>query len=87
MLVECRSGHTGADFLAFLKRMAGAKRGRELHVIMDNSSTHSTPAVHARGPAALHAARRLVLHMIEAWFGILTRKFYATGSGSTRSGL
>ena len=47
MLGECRSRHTGADFLAFLKRMAGAYRGRELHVIVDNSSTHSTPAVRA----------------------------------------
>src|SRR5437867_3632441 len=41
---ECASRHTGADFLRFMKRLARRYRGRELHVVLDNSSTHSTPA-------------------------------------------
>jgi DDE superfamily endonuclease len=39
--------HTGADFLRFMKRLARRYRGRRLHVVLDNSSTHSTPAVQA----------------------------------------
>src|SRR5207244_2081459 len=42
VLGECRARHTGADFLAFLKRLARGYRGQELHVILDNSSTHTT---------------------------------------------
>jgi transposase len=45
ILGECSERHTGADFLRFLKRLQRRYRGRELHVILDNSSTHSTPEV------------------------------------------
>ena len=54
---ECRPRHTGADFLAFLQRVARGYRGRALHVVVDNSSTHSTPAVQAW--LATHPAVRL----------------------------
>src|SRR5258707_5780458 len=42
---NCAAQHTGADFLRFMKRLARRYRGRSLHVVLDNSSTHSTPAV------------------------------------------
>ena len=45
VLGECAPRHTGTDFLRFIKRVAQRDRGRDLHVILDNSSTHSTPAV------------------------------------------
>ena len=86
VLGECRARHTGADFLAFLRRVARAYRGRELHVVVDNSSTHSTPAVQAwlaRHPAVhRHFTPKGAswLNMIEAWFGILTRKSVRRGS-------
>lgn len=88
VLGECRPRHTGADFLAFLKKLARHYRG-ELHVILDNSSTHTTPAVQAW----LEAHPRVHLHftptgaswlnMIEAWFGVLTRKSIRRGSFDT----
>jgi transposase len=89
VLGECRPRHTGADFLAFLKRVTRAYRGRALHVILDNSSTHSTPAVHAW--LALHSQVRFHftptgaswLNMVEAWFSILTRKSVRRGSFET----
>jgi len=34
--------HTAADFLAFMKKVVRQYPGRELHVILDNSSTHKT---------------------------------------------
>ena len=33
-----------ADFLAFLRRLARAYPAGEVHVILDNVSTHKTPA-------------------------------------------
>src|SRR2546425_6676896 len=45
---DCAPRHTGADFLRFITRVARRYRGRALHVVLDNSSTHSTPAV--QGP-------------------------------------
>jgi transposase len=86
---ECRDCHTGADFLAFLKRLARGYRGHTLHVILDNSSTHTTPAVQAW----LAAHPRIHFHftpkgaswlnMVEAWFSILTRKSVRRGSFDT----
>jgi len=83
---ECTARHTGADFLRFLKQMARRFAGRELHVIVDNSSTHSTPAVEAW--VAAHPRVRLHftptgaswLNLIEVWFSILTRKSVRRGS-------
>src|SRR5213593_4889438 len=41
VLGECTPRHTGAEFLGFLKLVTRRYRGRELHIILDNSSTHS----------------------------------------------
>src|SRR5213594_2683025 len=86
---ECASRHTGADFLRLMKRLARRYRGRELHVVLDNSSTHSTPAVHAwlaKHPnVEFHFTPKGAswLNMVEAWFGILTRKAVRRGSFDT----
>ena len=39
--------HTGADFLAFMKTVVRRYSKQELHVVLDNSSTHGTPDVKA----------------------------------------
>ena len=60
-----------------------------MHVIIDNSSTHSTPAVHEwleHHPAVhLHFTPKGAswINLIEAWFGILTRKSIRRGSFDT----
>lgn len=83
---ECSARHTGADFLRFLKRLHRCYRARELHVILDNSSTHSTPAImawlvqHPRVHFHFTPTGASWLNMIEAWFGILTRKSVRRGS-------
>lgn len=89
VLGECSVRHTGADFLRFLKVLARRYRKRELHVILDNSSTHKTPEVQAW----LEAHPRIHFHftptgaswlnMVEAWFSILTRKSVRRGSFDT----
>ena len=86
---ECRPRHTGADFLAFLKRLTRRYRGQELHVILDNSSTHTTPAVqqwlaqHPRLHFHFTPTGASWLNMVEAWFSILTRKSVRRGSFDT----
>jgi transposase len=85
VLGECRPRHTGADFLAFVKQVARRYPG-DLHFILDNSSSHKTPAVQAW----LGAQPRVHFHftptgaswmnMIEAWFSVLTRKSIRRGS-------
>ncbi len=89
VLGECRPRHTGDDFVAFLTRVARAYRGRELHVILDNSSTHSTPAVqtwlaeHPRVHFHFTPKGASWLNLVEAWFSILTRKSVRRGSFDT----
>lgn len=83
---ECSERHTGADFLRFLKGLHRRYRGRELHVVLDNSSTHSTPDVKAWLEAHPNVHFHFTptgaswLNLIEAWFGILTRKSVRRGS-------
>ncbi len=83
---ECSPTHCGPDFLRFLTRVARSYPRRDLHVIVDNSSTHTTPDV----TSWLAAHRRVTLHftpkgaswinLVEAWFGVLTRKSVRRGS-------
>jgi len=66
--------------------MPQSYRGRELHVILDNSSTHSTPDVrdwlekHPNVCFHFTPTGASWLNMVEAWFGILTRKSVRRGS-------
>ena len=86
---NCAAQHTGADFLGFMKRLARRYRGRRLHVVLDNSSTHSTPAVQAwlaeHPEIQFHFTPKGAswLNMVEAWFGILTRKSVRRASFET----
>lgn len=85
---ECSARHTASDFLRFLARVARHYRG-ELHVILDNSSTHKTPEVqawlerHPRVHFHFTPTGASWLNMIEAWFSILTRKSIRRGSFDT----
>jgi len=85
---ECSARHTTRDFLRFLKKVARHYRG-ELHVILDNSSTHKTPEVqawlerHPRVHFHFTPTGASWLNMIEAWFSILTRKSIRRGSFDT----
>lgn len=85
VLGECSARHTSADFLRFLKKVARQYRG-ELHVILDNSSTHKTPAVnewlakHPRVHFHFTPTGASWLNLVEVWFGIITRKSIRRGS-------
>lgn len=89
VLGECSERHTGADFLRFLKVLSRRYRNRDLHVILDNSSTHKTPevtawlAAHPRVHFHFTPTGASWLNMVEAWFSILTRKSVRRGSFDT----
>jgi len=86
---ECRERHTGLDFVGFLDRVERSYTQQELHVIIDNSSTHTTPAVREwleRHPSVhFHFTPKGAswINLIEAWFGILTKKSIRRGSFDT----
>jgi len=77
---ELRESHTGGDFLSFMKKVVRQYPGQELHVILDNSSTHSTPDVQAW----LEENRNVRFHytptsaswlnQVEGFFGILGKQ-------------
>ena len=72
--------HTAADFLAFMRKIVRAYPGRELHVVLDNSSSHRTPAV--RDWLAAHPLVHFHytptsaswLNQVEGFFGILGKQ-------------
>jgi transposase len=88
---EARPRHTGDDFLAFLRRLDHVYPEQELHVILDNVSTHKTPAVNAwlaRHPRiTFHFTPTSAswLSQVETWFSVLTRQAIRRGTfGSVR---
>lgn len=82
--------HTATDFLAFMRLVVSRHPRRELHVILDNSSTHGTPEVRAwlaQNPLVhFHYTPTSAswLNQVEGFFGILGKQslsstdFYST---------
>ena len=77
---SCYPRHTHEEFLAFLNRLVKAYPRRPLHVVLDNSSTHSTPEVtawlerHKRVHFHFTPTSASWLNMVEVWFSILTKQ-------------
>jgi transposase len=86
VLGECKPTRNGADFLAFLKRAVRPHRGKQIHIVLDNLSTHSTPDVQAwlaKNPnVTLHftPVGSSWLNQIENWFSIITRQAIRRGT-------
>jgi len=76
----CCDSHTAADFLGFMKLVARQNPRRELHVVLDNSSTHSTPEVAAwlKKNPRIHfhytPTSASWLNQVEGFFGILAKQ-------------
>jgi transposase len=81
-----RARHTAADFLSFLRRLDRVYPEQELHVILDNVSTHKTPAVrawletHPRVTFHFTPTSASWLDQVETWFSVLTRQAIRRGS-------
>ena len=81
VITDLRKSHTAADFIAFLNKIdTEVPAELDVHVILDNLSTHKTPAVHEW----LLRHRRFHFHftptygswmnLVERWFSALTTK-------------
>jgi transposase len=86
---ECRPTRDGASFLAFVKKAVKPHRDQQVHVVLDNLSTHTTPEVMAwldKQPT-VHFHFTPVgsswLNQIETWFGIITRQAIRRGTFSS----
>jgi transposase len=81
---DCVSARNGPAFLAFLKKAVAPHTG-EIHVVLDNLSTHTTPDVKARlgTHPNLHfhftPTGSSWLNQIETWFAIITRQAIRRG--------
>ena len=90
---ECTATHTGADFLRFLQALYRRDMRRDLHVVLDNSSSHKTPQVlswlEAHPTVHFHFTPTGAswLNMVEAWFSILIRRSVRRGSCDTVTAL
>jgi transposase len=81
VITDLRSSHTAADFIAFLDKLEDQVPAElDLHVILDNLSTHKTPAVHQwllRHPRVhFHFTPTYGswMNLVERWFSALTTK-------------
>jgi transposase len=81
VITDLRKSHTATDFITFLNKVNREVPAElEVHVILDNLSTHKTPAVHAW----LLRHKRFHFHftptygswmnLVERWFSALTTK-------------
>jgi transposase len=76
----CYPRHSHQGFLAFLNTLVRAFPRKPLHVVLDNSSTHTTPEVkawlarHPRVHFHFTPTSASWLNMVEIWFSILTKQ-------------
>jgi transposase len=86
---ECRASKDGTNFLVFLKKAVAPYGDREVHVVLDNLSTHATPEVQTW----LEQNPNITFHFtptgsswinqIENWFGIITQQSIRRGTFSS----
>jgi len=78
--------HRRQEFLAFLKQVARAHPGRELHLVMDNYAAHKTPEVkdwladNPRIQVHFTPTSGSWLNLVEVWFGIIERQAIRRGT-------
>lgn len=83
---QARERHTADDFLGFLRLVARTYPRGQVHVILDNVSTHKTPDVerwlrgHKRFTFHFTPTSASWMNQVETWFGILTRQAIRRGS-------
>lgn len=89
----CRPSRNGAEFPAFLKKATAPHKGRQIHVVLDNLSTHTTPDVMAWLEKNPHVAFHFTpvgsswLNQVETWFGLITKQAIRRGTFSSVSAL
>ena len=83
---ELRQRHRASEFLDFLKKIdQNVPDGLAVHLVLDNASTHKTPAVkswlerHPRFVLHFTSTSSSWLNLVERWFAELTTKMLTRG--------
>src|SRR5271170_6644516 len=77
---QVSDSHTAADFLSFMSKVERTYPSQELHVILDNSSSHGTPevkawlAAHPRVRFHFTPTSASWLNQVEGFFGVLGKQ-------------
>ncbi len=84
---ECHRRHRAVEFRKFLKTIdAAVPEHLELHLVLDNLSTHKTPAIkrwllkHPRFHLHFTPTSASWINLVERWFGLLTEKQIRRGA-------
>jgi transposase len=87
VIARCKQQHRAKDFVDFLRELdEQVETGLEIHVVVDNLSTHKAPPVHRfmlRNPRFhLHFTPTYAswLNLVERFFGLLTEQALKRGS-------
>jgi transposase len=82
----CKPRHRHQEFLAFLKQVARAHPGRELHLVMDNYAAHKHPTIKAwlagnpRVRVHFTPTHASWMNLVEVWFSIIERQAIHRGT-------
>lgn len=83
---ECHPTRDGAQFLAFCKAAVKPHAGKDIHIVLDNLSTHTTADVQQWLTDNPHVHFHFTpvgsswMNQIETWFGIITRQSIRRGT-------
>jgi transposase len=83
---QAAARHRHEEFLDFLNLLARTYPRRQIHVVLDNVSTHKTPEIqkwlgrHKRFHFHFTPTSASWMNQIETWFGILSRQAIRRGS-------
>jgi transposase len=86
VVADCYPQRTAAEFLAFLRKAVKPHAGKQIHVILDNLSTHDTAEVREWLEANPNVTFHFTpvgsswMNQIEIWFGIITRQAIRRGT-------
>ncbi|RSM57752.1 IS630 family transposase [Actinoplanes sp. ATCC 53533] len=86
VFADCHPRRTAVEFLGFVKRAVKPHAGKEIHVVLDNLSTHDTPEVRAWLAANPNVTFHFTpvgsswINQIETWFGIITKQAIRRGT-------
>jgi transposase len=86
IFADCHPRRTAVEFLAFVKRAVKPHAGKQIHVVLDNLSTHDTPEVRAWLAANPTVSFHFTpvgsswINQIETWFGVITKQAIRRGT-------
>jgi transposase len=82
----CKPRHRNQEFLAFLKQIARAYPGQDLHLVMDNYAAHKHPNVKAwlaanpRVHCHFTPTHASWMNLVEVWFSLIERQAIHRGT-------